>query len=60
MELYLRLSVSDDLPAGYSNKNVSGSDASFRRSNGLVLPLEEHLAVDPFIVRYADGTYSYN
>lgn len=55
-----RLSISDALPAGYSHKKVSGPDVSFKRSNGVVLPLEEHLAVDPFIVRYADGTYSYN
>lgn len=55
-----RMSISDGLPAGYSHKKVSGRDLTFKRSNGVVLPLEEHLAVDPFIVRYADGTYSYN
>lgn len=55
-----RLSISDGLPAGYGHKKVSGPDVSFKRSNGVVLTLEEHLAVDPFIVRYADGTYSYN
>ena len=39
-----RLSIANDLPAGYSHMKVSGPDVSFRRSNGVVLPLEEHLA----------------
>lgn len=55
-----RLSISAGLSAGYSHQKVSGPDLSFKRSNKLVVPLEEHLGVDPFIVRYADGTYSYN
>jgi superfamily II DNA or RNA helicase len=55
-----RLTISDEYSAGYSHKKVSGADVFFKRSNGAVVALEEHLTVDPLIVRYADGTYSYN
>jgi superfamily II DNA or RNA helicase len=59
-EAAYRLTISDEYQAGYSHQKVSGPDVFFKRSNGVVVPLEEHLTVDPFIVRYADGTYSYN
>ncbi|MHC2535264.1 hypothetical protein [Bradyrhizobium diazoefficiens] len=55
-----RLTISEGLAAGYRHAKIAGPDISFVRSNKDVLPLDEHLAVDPFIVRYADGTYSYN
>ncbi|NPU11372.1 DEAD/DEAH box helicase family protein [Bradyrhizobium sp. 83002] len=55
-----RLTISDQVVAGYSHTKISGPNVLFKRSNKLVLPLIEHLVADPFIVRYADGTYSYN
>lgn len=44
----------------YSHTKIAGPDVQFKKSNGVVAPLPEHLVVDPLIVRYADGTYSYN
>ncbi|KRR29121.1 DEAD/DEAH box helicase [Bradyrhizobium retamae] len=55
-----RLSISNCFPAGYRHTKVSGPDVGFKKKNKEVVPLDEHLAVDPFVVRYADGTYSYN
>nr|WP_276556134.1 DEAD/DEAH box helicase family protein [Bradyrhizobium elkanii] len=55
-----RLTISSSLPAGYSHTKIAGPDVQFKKSNGVVAPLPEHLVVDPLIVRYADGTYSYN
>ena len=55
-----RLTISDNFTAGYNHTKVSGSSISFKKPGGIVLPFEEHLAIDPFIVRYADGSYSYN
>lgn len=55
-----RLTISDENPAGYSHQKISGPDVFFKKSSGVVVPLEEHLTIDPLIVRYADGTYSYN
>jgi superfamily II DNA or RNA helicase len=55
-----RLSISGSFPAGYRHTKVSGPDVGFKKKNKDAVPLDEHLAVDPFIVRYADGTYSYN
>lgn len=55
-----RLTISSSLAAGYSHTKVAGPDVQFKKSNGVVIPLSEHLVVDPLIVRYADGTHSYN
>lgn len=60
IEAIYRHSISAEFPAGYSHKKISGPDVFFKKSNKVVVPLEEHLRVDPLIVRYADGTYSYN
>jgi hypothetical protein len=55
-----RLTISSSLPAGYAHTKIAGLEVQFKKSNGVVVPLPEHLVVDPLIVRYADGTYSYN
>ncbi|MGY4412394.1 hypothetical protein ACVWW4_004130 [Bradyrhizobium sp. LB7.1] len=54
-----RLSISNGFPAGYRDTKLSGPDVGFKK-NKEVAPFHEHLAVDPFVVRYADGTHSYN
>ena len=54
------LSISETLPGGYQNKHIAGPAVRFRASRNEALSLEEYLQRDPFIVRYADGTYSYN
>jgi len=46
--------------AGYRYEKVSGPDAFFLKGNGPKVDLREYFVVDPVIVRYADGTYSYN
>jgi hypothetical protein len=55
-----RLSIGEDLPGGYRHAHVSGPQVRFRKGNDQAIALEEYLQKDPFIVRYADGTYSYN
>src|SRR5690606_22967054 len=55
-----RLTINPDLPGGYRHEHVSGPEAKHRKSNDAPVPFEEYLEKDPFIVRYADGTYSYN
>lgn len=55
-----RLRIAGGLPGGYSYEHVSGPAASFRRGTKPAEPMETYLQRDPVIVRYADGTYSYN
>lgn len=55
-----RLRIAEELPGGYIHEWVSGPRLKFRKANAEAVPLEEYLVTDPFIVRYADGTHSYN
>ena len=55
-----RLLIDVSLSGGYRHERVSGPVARFKTSRENVLDLEEYLAKDPFIIRYVDGTYSYN
>ena len=55
-----KFEISEGFPGGYRYTKVSGPDVYFKKSNGTSISLEEHLISDPFIVRYADGTHSYN
>lgn len=56
-----RLRIAADLPGGYSHDWVSGPRLKFKKAHAAeAVPLEEYLLTDPFIVRYADGTHSYN
>ena len=52
--------ISETFAGGYRYTKVSGPDVFFRKTNGNPVSLEEHLLSDPFIIRYADGTHSYN
>ncbi|MBS3651005.1 DEAD/DEAH box helicase family protein [Pseudaminobacter sp. 19-2017] len=54
------LVISEKIPGGYRHDHVSGPAITFRHGTLPAVPLEEYLQKDPFIVRYADGTYSYN
>lgn len=40
--------------------HVSGPAVLFRKANDSAIALEEYLQKDPFLIRYVDGTYSYN
>lgn len=55
-----RLTISSDLPGGYGHELVDGPAVRFREARDEAIALEEYLRKDPLIVRYADGTYSYN
>ena len=51
-----RLSISNGFPAGYRHTKVSGPDVGFKKKNKEVVPLDEHLAVDPLqVAAAADG-----
>jgi superfamily II DNA or RNA helicase len=55
-----RLQIDEKLAGGYHHTLVSGPAVQFRKNKEPAIPLEEYLQKDPFIIRYADGTYSYN
>jgi superfamily II DNA or RNA helicase len=54
------LVISAEISGGYRHRHVSGPAVRFRHGTLPMLPLEEYLQKDPLIVRYVDGTYSYN
>lgn len=54
------LRISEELNFGYEHEHVSGPELSFKRGRSNAIPFVEYLQKDPLIVRYADGTYSYN
>ncbi len=54
------LVISEEIPGGYRHDHISGPATTFRHGTLAAVPLEEYLQKDPFIVRYSDGTYSYN
>jgi superfamily II DNA or RNA helicase len=55
-----RLTISENLPGGYRHDHVSGPLVQFKIGGSAPIDLPEYLSKDPFIVHYADGTYSYN
>ncbi|WP_434730624.1 DEAD/DEAH box helicase [Rhizobium binae] len=55
-----RLEISPGLPGGYAYQHKSGPKASFQKVAKAAEPLEQYLQRDPVIIRYADGTHSYN
>lgn len=52
--------IDEKLPGGYRHDHASGPTVKFRRGSSISVPIEEYLQKDPLIVRYVDGTYSYN
>jgi superfamily II DNA or RNA helicase len=48
------------LPKGYAYELLEGPPVSFKISRHRVRDCEEQMYVDPLILRYADGTFSYN
>ncbi len=55
-----RQTISSDLAAGYKHEHIAGPAIQFRKGRDEAIALEEYLQKDPFIIRYADGSYSYN
>ena len=52
--------IDGSIPAGYRYIKHSGQDVYFIKANGIRTALPEYFIIDPVIVRYSDGTYSYN
>lgn len=55
-----RLRIATALVGGYAHEHVAGPTVQFKVGNWAPVDLIEYLMRDPIIVRYADGTYSYN
>lgn len=55
-----QLEISSSLPGGYAYKLTSGPAVMFKRVTKEAEPLEVYLQRDPVVIRYADGTHSYN
>jgi superfamily II DNA or RNA helicase len=53
-------SIDPSVPKGYSYRLLNGPDVSFRISRHTVREFQEQMYIDPLILRYADGTFSYN
>ncbi|WP_408950269.1 DEAD/DEAH box helicase [Lysobacter sp. Hz 25] len=55
-----RQTISPELQNGYVHAWVSGPRLQFKRGRAAAVDLEDLLVRDPLVVRYADGSYSYN
>jgi superfamily II DNA or RNA helicase len=55
-----RLRIDGSTSGGYRNEHVSGPVLQFKSNREAAVPFPDYLQKNPFIVRYADGTYSYN
>ena len=54
------LVIDEALPSGYRHDHISGPLVRFKNGNAEPVALPEFLQKDPFVIHYADGTYSYN
>lgn len=52
--------IDESCTAGYHYEKISGVTVYFLKGRGDKMDLCEYFTIDPVIVRYADGTYSYN
>lgn len=52
--------VSPEFLKGYEYRQLSGPAVAFRISRRTTRQFEDQMYVDPLIVRYSDGTFSYN
>lgn len=59
-ESVYQFTISDNIPNGFGYKLIKGEAVSIKRGNGIAKPLEEYLQSDPWIIQYADGSFSYN
>lgn len=55
-----KLSLTSDDTRGYRYERISGPPVSFRVGGGAIREFDEQVYKDPPIIRYADGTFSYN
>lgn len=55
-----RLEINEALPGGYIHKHVNGPELNFKKGGDEPIPITEYLVKDPFLIRYVDGSFSYN
>lgn len=55
-----KLTLTSDDTRGYRYERISGPPVSFRVGGGATREFDEQVYKDPPIIRYADGTFSYN
>jgi hypothetical protein len=55
-----RFLISDKFQMGYEHQHLAGPAMRFKRGRNEAVDMAEYLEKDPLIIRYADGTYSYN
>ncbi|AUM13475.1 DEAD/DEAH box helicase [Ketobacter alkanivorans] len=47
-------------PKGYSYQLISGPEVFVQRGESDLIPLPEYMEIDPVMIHYADGAFSYN
>lgn len=52
--------IGEKYARGYEYVQLSGEKVSFRTSRKMVREFDDQMYIDPLIIRYADGTFSYN
>jgi hypothetical protein len=55
-----RFKIDEKVPNGYFHEQISGEVVRFQTSKERLRTFDEQMLVDPLLVRYVDGTYSYN
>lgn len=55
-----RFLISEAAHGGYAYEHLSGPQIAFHRGNGATFDIVEYFLSDPPIIRYVDGTHSYN
>jgi superfamily II DNA or RNA helicase len=60
LESIYALRIDKELPGGFEYQLHQGKAVSIQRGRGTPRPLEEYLVIDPWIIQYVDGSYSYN
>jgi len=55
-----RFKIDEAVTNGYAHEQLAGEKVTFRTSKERIRTFEEQMLIDPFLIRYADGTYSYN
>lgn len=54
------LDISAGLPGGYQYRHVSGPKISIAKSARQTQTFEEYMVIDPVVIHYVDGCFSYN
>lgn len=60
METVYKFSIDSSLSGGFEYKLHNGAPISIRRGSGAPKILSEYLVMDPWVIHYVDGSFSYN